>query len=95
MHEPLTEAEIAELERLEREAYAAPWWFVALGKDKDEPWRTGCIMQEHAAITDQMEPGEIRGGDAELVVALRNAAPRLLRELREARARIAELEARR
>lgn len=81
MREPLTEAELDELEALEREATQAPWiaeanrgWDVR-AEDED------C---DHLYVARDGWQGDVR-----LIAALRNAAPRLLREVRALRLQLA------
>lgn len=90
MSDMLTEAELDELEALERNANVAPWWPVEFSDE------TACIMNEHVGITDRpcdlgpRPKGEVPClEDARLIAAARNALPRLLAEVRRLRAELA------
>jgi hypothetical protein len=96
MTPPLTEAEIAELERLESEASSAPWT-VELGYGHRHYGQVSCARWDICTVNydDDRRPCESEDGpaqsaeeDAELIVALRNAAPQLISAAR----RVAELE---
>lgn len=87
--------DLDELERLERAATQWPW---AGGNafdifTDDDAARRG-EPGTHIAHTDPSDDKEFDKGraDRDLIVALRNAAPALIAELRAARERIAELE---
>lgn len=93
---PLSEQELAELERLENEATAAPWWY-----DEGELyWRLhgtwGWTSEQYsipaqpinkqlikaAKQSEVFEPYWPLGSDGPLIPKMRNALPRLLKELR-------------
>lgn len=100
---PLSEEELAQLERLEREATAAPWWY----DEGPQYWRlhgTGGWTPEQGGgefkipsqplnhqIIKAAKQSEIfmpywpNEPDGMLIPKMRNALPRLLKELRELR----------
>lgn len=87
--------DLDELERLEREATPGPW---AGGNafdvfTDDDAARRG-EPGTHIAHTDPSQDKEFDKGraDRNLIVALRNAAPAMIAELRTLRVRVAELE---
>jgi hypothetical protein len=96
---PLTDAEIAEMERLEKASTIGPW----INGERITPEDNCMALQaeEHADIYRETKHGNCNVAcatfepvDADLVVALRNAAPQLLASAREAnrlRAQVAML----
>lgn len=87
--------DLDKLERLEREATPGPW---AGGNafdvfTDDDAARRG-EPGTHIAHTDPSQDKEFDKGraDRDLIVALRNAAPAMVRELRTLRTRVVELE---
>lgn len=93
----LTDAELAELERLEKAATKGPRINGERILPEDNCQALSC--EEHADIYRVTEDGNCNvacatfdAWDAALVVAARNALPSLIAELRAARERIAELE---
>jgi hypothetical protein len=91
----MTDQEIAELERLEREATSAPWEFMKKYGNSEEDWiaapgQVGKYGENLAVICgNSSETITIKEADAGLIVAVRNALPRLLAERRA----LVELEA--
>lgn len=85
---PLTEADVAELERLEKLATPRPWW----------KYRDGVDNYQNHGLVAAGEPlwngadGEMPEGDTiDFIAALRNAAPQLLAAWRESQAKDAEI----
>jgi hypothetical protein len=95
MSERLTDAELSELERLDREATPGPW-------DTDLETSAGrCWVDSRRHQNMLAEPlfnvrppsarhMEQRERDASFIAAARNALPKLLAEIRELRAEIAK-----
>ena len=89
MDEPLSEAELAELERLTEAAAPAPWVsFVQNGLGGDSFIRLDGLDDQfppdmYILRDDKIAPD----ADIEFIAAARNYMPRLLAELRRARGR--------
>lgn len=84
MSEPITEEEVAELERLERIATSPPW-----------VWEAGQLVHhESGHVYDIFPPvpGCSFDADGKYVAAVRNLAPRLIADWRRLRERVEELE---
>lgn len=92
----MTDEELAELERLEKAATEAPWCWDNRGeKCNDIQIGTACTEPDGKLIAGYFDEENVtyldavaeatNVADARLVVALRNAAPRLLAELRRLR----------
>ena len=84
MTAPITEEQLAELERLEREATPGPW----LVEDKRGWWRVrgpgGVAFDDGSACNEYN--AECDADTRDLIVAARNALPQLLAEVRRLRA---------
>lgn len=101
--DPLSEEELAELEGLESEATAAPWWYdegelyyrlhgtggwtpeQGSGEFKIPSQPLNRQILKAAKQSEVFEPYWPLGSDAVLIPKMRNALPRLLREVRELR----------
>jgi hypothetical protein len=70
-------ADLDELDRLEKVATGGPWW----QDDQTGAWR----CDEHHAEPNWVGDADLNGSDEALVLALRNAAPELIRDARFAR----------
>lgn len=81
--------DLDELERLEREATPGDWYW-----SKDDDYRAHYLISSPRleTVLECDHCNEPDTADKNFIVALRNAAPALIAELRAARERIAELE---
>lgn len=94
---PLTEEQLAELERLSREATAGKWYIVHGGMPGDDGFGIaskmnpgfGVIAESWKCSVDGMRD-KIRANGL-LIVAMRNTIDALIAEVRQARAREAAL----
>lgn len=86
---PLTDDQLAELERLAGAASEAPWYATLYDETvSTEPaWYVDCdcVLSVARAYHGRGGPGEEQA-NAELIAAMRNALPALLAELRARRA---------
>ena len=78
---------IDKLERLEREATAAPWEQFDIDDDThDGPrWSVEAMIQGQRPLRPGATKWQQSAADAALIVAMRNALPALLSQLREQR----------
>lgn len=87
MNQRLSESELAELERMERAATASPWKVEpvqdASGLSYPTNYETWVFVEP--AVCGLWASCGKRLDDADMIAALRNAAPRLLAEVRERR----------
>ena len=89
MSEPVTAEELAEVERLDREATPGPWAY-----DEEDDVIETARGSSVAILTRAARPGLTHvKPDGHAIAAYRAAAPRLARDLAAERARTAEIEA--
>lgn len=85
--------DLDKLERLEREATPGPWrWADGYKSTYGDAAYTLAGYQDMGILSCDGIFNSPRDCDEELIVALRNAAPAMIAELRALRARVAELE---
>ena len=92
----LTDEELGELERLEKEATPGPWALESYSEDHEGPIsvvseyeikRGGVVSANWIAECDLQDDEAQNVVNAELIRAYRNALPALLREVRQHRAK--------
>lgn len=91
MTAPLTEEELLELERLEKEVTAGEWSAIPYSGDLEDITGYGIYAPDDeciAELADCQKPVD----NAIFIAAARNALPKLLAEVRRLRGRVAELE---
>jgi hypothetical protein len=101
MSERLTDEQIAELKRLDREATAPPWRWVQKDGDYHVLTNSADDSQPYPQIHSDGSAGgeyspdiDVRSADGQIIPAARNALPGLLSELRLLRALASAVDAR-